>query len=1581
MENNDIENMKKKKGGIKLWVIAISIAILGIMGIGGYFVFQQFTKEEIPQLEVFSTNIVEGQTMLDTKFKILSDLKTTTQYITQSISIEPSVEYEIKEVSDVEYEIIPSKELNSNSIYNVVYNSPNSKYKWSFQTEKIYSMTGIYPINEAMNVETNSVIELTFSYIPNDNIQDFFTITPDVEGTFKYDGRTIRFIPKAELESNAKYEISVKKGFGNTENDDILHEDLKSIFYTSYEDYNKYPLDIKNIFTFTTQSKIELPFDYPSYARNLTDVKLQIYKYNSENDFVTGIMKQQQTLVYNSLVEISTRGLSKILDVKYEPFEIREDVAGYGRVIDINKMLDEGYYLVTIQENGRTYYVNLQINNMMGYVSYYDNEALLWINSSSNNSTVSDATIYRNGEFVGKTNSDGILRLYNFERAVGNYNSEYIKVEKDNQVPLYMFFLDWYNGDVQYVTNDMNTNIYTFIDRENYKEGETVNLWGYIKNRQNVEYKNVSAELCQFDYSTVLETKQMDVDQFGAFTTNFQLSGYDNGYYYIKIYANGKVLDYKYFEIRQYDTKNYNVEAKLNKKVVFAGEELQLDLTVTLFDGTPIGDTEFKYTYFYGNNKKTGKVKTDVNGVATAILDTKYNTSYGEVVYANVQIFNEGVEAEFETEYLQFLLLPKKETYNLECRYDKANNTYVFNARSYMYDKNKEEYVGQLTNKDININVEKYERVKVLDYVKYDENTKTNVNVYKIEKRFLGTEQLTLSTKDGIGQLVYANPIPEEIDGYIQYTSTMTINNKDVISDRQYTYIGGIQTYSNGAKYTIDYDYNKSYKIGDTVKIKVLENMQGITDDVKIMHIIKSLKGTDVIVTDKPEYSFVFTKDYGTDIFVKTYVFDSVGIYDANMYNESTTYLLDKSELELDVDIAFDKASYKPGEDATITVTTKYKGNPVEASLNICAIDESYLAYYKNAIDIVSSLRNYYYFTNTNEYISHEVWGRLNEGGGGGDDAPRQTFSTTAFFEKVVTDENGKATLSIKWPDNITSWGVLAQGVSKQYTAGQVAKTVSVTLPFFVTPIYKDSYLVVEEPSINIRANGINVKNGDDVTYIVELTLPDGSKKEENISSVVGQYASYQLPSLQTGIYEIKVYGKCNDYSDTVIHEFDVKETLLSTTQLKEYDLKKEEKINNYATVSRMYLYNTSTEKIVEPLLQLVNLPNIRNDQIVISKLARQMLSELTKNTYMGSGETKFFGDEGIALINNAQNDLILTTKILSTGYSYVYKEGMIRFLESYLEDSNVDVREKLIALWGMASLKQPILLELHEYEKQIPTNNIYERVILGLAYADIGDFNNANKILNNILPQITTSNAEVYEYVTILAIKLNNENANNIYEQYLTLDRPSEFTNFVKLFYIQNQVLSNVKKASVTLNINGKNEIYDLKDIGITIVDIKQNENVQVVNIDKNVGAKLEQYIPIDKTISSGVLNKKYIVNDKETNVFKVGDIVTTRIYIDYDKLNENIHYFNIEDILPNCMVYLQEGDYWEYSKDKITIPNDVNGSKISFVVSNYINKPYIEYKARVISNGNYISDGTILKTYDNVIYDYISAGNIEVK
>ncbi len=974
---NKVQSEKKvKPTKKKLWLlITIIVIALLMVGLVVWYVIKN-KKDEIPVLSVNATAETNNETLLTSKFNIKSDIETNEEYLKETITIEPATEYEINKISNTEFEVTPKKELKANSIYNLVYINDESKYKWSFQTETVYKVNNIYPQDQSSYVYSDSVIEMDFSYIPNEDIFQYFEISPKVEGRFEYDNRRVRFVPD-KLDDLTKYEVKIKEGFGNKENGDKLKETITSTFYTLAEENRRF---IKNIYSYSTSEEIKVLLEeYYYHEDENLQADYKIYKYNNENQFLESLDKQKG-FSYPSLIKIDTSNLKLIYNKKCNNDDFVKQSSNL--YLNVNELLDEGYYVAVLNIEGKTYYVNMQVNDLITFFTYFDNKIAVWVNNLKDNTSVEGADVYINDCKVGSTNNQGYIFVdNNFQ----NKQDNIIKVKYANNNSLYLL-AEYYKYEDMYYDTNQNLNSYIFIDRNRFKQGEKLNLWGFVKNRGTEEYKNVTIDIYKSGYNDYpLYTKQIELDEFGGYTDTVDLTSFDDGYYNIEVSANGKIISYEYFEIIQYNTKNYKIETKIDKDVVFAGEPIQLDISATLFDGTPISNETFNYSYFYNNNKKTGSVKTDENGNATVKLNTNYVTQYSERVYTSINISNENIEGEYDSNKEYFTVLPKLEDYSVEYKYDDSTNEYIFNVETYKYDKtNKSLYKGETTNRNVYITIEKYKREKVLDYTYFDENTKTTKEVYKTKSIFLGDEKIELATLNGKGAISYKKPFPLEEDGYIKYKSEMIDGEGEIIIDKSYyEYMSYMKRneYDVDSPYSIKYDYNKLYKVNENIELELLKNEKNITTPIKVLYLIKSANGTEIKVSDTSKYSIKFLKEYGSNIQLKAYVFDGNNIY-SSTYWYSFGFSLDQSELKLDVQISFDKDSYRPGEKATITVKTTDKGTPVSAQTNICAVDEAFIQEYGQDADIISSLYNDYYFNNFIDVISHKKSGEPNEGGG-----------------------------------------------------------------------------------------------------------------------------------------------------------------------------------------------------------------------------------------------------------------------------------------------------------------------------------------------------------------------------------------------------------------------------------------------------------------------------------------------------------------------------------------------------------------------------------------------------------------------
>jgi hypothetical protein len=89
-------------------------------------------------------------------------------------------------------------------------------------------------------------------------------------------------------------------------------------------------------------------------------------------------------------------------------------------------------------------------------------------------------------------------------------------------------------------------------------------------------------------------------------------------------------------------------------------------------------------------------------------------------------------------------------------------------------------------------------------------------------------------------------------------------------------------------------------------------------------------------------------------------------------------------------------------------------------------------------------------------------------GGGGG----RQLFVDSRLFRQVTTDADGRAQVSFRLSDDLTSWHVSAAAMTSVPEAGSASILVPVGLPFFVEATIAPEYLVMDQPILASARTG-----------------------------------------------------------------------------------------------------------------------------------------------------------------------------------------------------------------------------------------------------------------------------------------------------------------------------------------------------------------------------------------------------------------------------------------------------------------------------------------------------------------------------
>lgn len=208
----------------------------------------------------------------------------------------------------------------------------------------------------------------------------------------------------------------------------------------------------------------------------------------------------------------------------------------------------------------------------------------------------------------------------------------------------------------------------------------------------------------------------------------------------------------------------------------------------------------------------------------------------------------------------------------------------------------------------------------------------------------------------------------------------------------------------------------------------------------------------------------------------------------------------------LNVQLTASTEQAKPGETVSFDVSvTDRDGKPVTAEVGLKLVDKAVLALLPPNSTTMRRT-----FFNSQTYISYTelsidslienlvntyktaVPGRGGGGGGGGEGAPsvRERYETTPLWlPHVITDASGKAHVSVKLPDNLTTWEldarVLTQSADMQ--VGQATTEIMTTLPLIVRPVAPRFMIAGDEMQLAAIINN-NTANAQTVTAKLQAT-------------------------------------------------------------------------------------------------------------------------------------------------------------------------------------------------------------------------------------------------------------------------------------------------------------------------------------------------------------------------------------------------------------------------------------------------------------------------------------------------------------
>ncbi|HLD18071.1 MAG TPA: Ig-like domain-containing protein [Patescibacteria group bacterium] len=1545
----------------------------------------------------------------------------------------------------------------------------NRPYAWAFQIKSPFRVLGTIPGRYATNVPLDSAIEFQFSHENIDPVvfEKALTITPALAGHVEPSRRTFVFVPD-KLQSETLYTVKLSGSLQPKGSTEALGDDYLFQFETSADETRSQEFFLQEHYLTVAPSQTPTLF-YSAWQRDLPwggdendKIHVDLYRFlskqrgGSDYDQFAAAIKKASTFDWSSF---STAG--SIADLSSLSLAVQFDTVGikvdWQQVLAFPKPLERGYYLADVSLNGRHAWSLIQSSDLTAYVAKAVDRTLVWVNRVSTHDPVAGARVsLLDVEGPVTTGEDGIGYVSAEGKPSDAYLASNLLEIKEGEDAILLLLAPWEQafvgksmvgrvGPVQNPSSNYWTYLYT--DRPLYKSSDTVHFWGYLEPRDverqrseevhiwmgNGGYCRPFGGVCE--HATVFDEQTVSVTERGTFEGSFHLSGVGIGSYQLMVEVDGEQVASHGVSVSDYVKPAYTLTVTPDRKAMFAGEEIGFTVHGEFFEGTPVKGLEVHV-------EASGMPSSsDSSLLASFILDEAGNArgsfripyedtgerrwrAYPTSFWLTASpVRPEEGDVRTTTEVRLFGPRVYLEATTTDATVEKGIGTVQVAAREVQamdtWD-GKQFASAPRMGQAISGSLIEITYTSVETGSSYDFLRKQVVKQYRYDRQEKTLGVISLKT-DEKGNAVYQFPASNTEANYeVRLLATDAEGRTDRLAVSVWQkrgYEGGSNwlTWHNPAE---ENDPSFAGYIPDQeVRLEVEKDGETFAPSATGSFVyFQAIRGIQEAKTSKsPIYEFPFEKRDIPGVSVYGVYFDGEAYAEVDQGWGMASYVsYDRSQKELKVEITPDKATYRPGDEVSVIVQVKDRqGNPVVAEVNVNVVDEAFYTLVSEDVDPLMDL----YRTIDHGILARKVSQVISdmkaqaEGGGGGERGSRFVFKDTAAFLTVMTDTNGVAKAFFPLPDNLTSWRVTAQALaSDQKAAGDAKIGLDATLPFFVTPVLRDSYLVKDQPVILFRSAGTLLGAGSTVEY--DINVSDVNVKEK-IFAKASETARFHLPSLPVGTHEINIFASSGDLKDSLTRSLTILESRLTKPVVKSVVLNG---VTSLEGASDRLTYVTFVDgnqgKFYADLEGLAGTFGDRADEAVVRAGATKLLNELfgEARTVEDFPVSVYQDSLGIRLLPQADEEYELTAKVAllkDTGFD---KERMRTFFENALYEArqtgqNISALEAAQAYAALSALDEPVLAEVQRL-LQISDLGTDEKLYGALALHFSGDDEGARFIYRSLLPQLTTDTGNTFlksdtlettgertALLAILAGVLREPERDALYD--FVLRQPHGNTTLVleQMIFLQGTLPTlSAGESIVSYTLRGERKIASLERGTSLTVPVSPDElaNLSPFAEKGTVVAASRYEIPVagpeEPTDARFGLTRSYGIEKTSTATFHENDLV--KITLRYQvPLKELIETFEVTDLLPSGLRIITPTLSAHGYDDQacLSYPAQEANQRLTFFITNATEVPFsscepntLVYYARVVTPGIYTAEPAFLRSVREPTASNRSAGGI---
>ena len=721
---------------------------------------------------------------------------------------------------------------------------------------------------------------------------------------------------------------------------------------------------------------------------------------------------------------------------------------------------------------------------------------------------------------------------------------------------------------------------YLYTDRPIYRPAQEIFFKGIVRKDSDKGFKlpdiSKSHVTITDPNGNNLFDKELDVSANGSFSGTLQLGeNISTGDYSITaslVGAKGPDWANQFstsFKVNEYRKPDYKLDITPEKQDYINGETAKLKVSAGYFFGAPLPKAKVTWTvkstdYYFGIPEE---LASKLNGEWFSFAEEGFFCYWGCQSGSEIVTQGSGVtddQGNYEISLpLQISDKKMSQLYSIEANVSDANNQSVSNRSSIQVHKG-ETYLGirssdyVLSNdkpakfqvlsvntkgeivKGANAEVALYKRDwntikrKNVDSGYYYENNYEDklVETQKVRTGDDGLADVQFSIKDGGSYKVEAS-LKDSKGNLVKSSTTVYVSSDTFINWGS----------ENNDKLELVTDKTE-YKVGDIAKVMIKSPYKGVYALVtyeknnvfgqKVIKLNSNSETIEIPVTEK-----FLPNAFVSVVLVKGNQYDA-GLQEPTPGDNDerqvaafkvgyATLQVNTSDKKLNIEISSDKPVYGPKDKVKLTLkTTDKAGKPVAAELSVGVVDESVLSLTES---VTADLLNVFYrqrmlgvslaetLTKAISRVNVQVEAGM-KGGGGGGLAKRGLFKDTAHFESVVkTDASGNATVEFELPDNLTTWQVMAIGItddkagSERTLVGSNKYNFLVNKDILVRPALPRFLSAADEMTVSAIVHNYT---GTDQTVGVELKttgvdILDGANRSVTIKSKSSEKLNWKI--------------------------------------------------------------------------------------------------------------------------------------------------------------------------------------------------------------------------------------------------------------------------------------------------------------------------------------------------------------------------------------------------------------------------------------------------------------------------------------